>query len=175
MKYHFSPMKIQHSLIERYDDSYLSKNVFINFLNLVKKKLSSNIFSKRIGNGKMSASRNATEEYQKFTKIGTQYVFKVLHTCIQLTDLMGPALMRYWQNCMGGLPPHRKKNISSINWVKLLWKGLWTNKIMILSKKKCQQKSLWGHVRGYALLASKRPRCSIWKKSSPPAQKSSTL
>ena len=94
MKYHFSPMKIQHSLIERYD-SHLSKNVFINFLNLVKKKLSSNIFSKRIGNGKMSASRNATEEYQKFTKTGTQYVFKVLHTCIQLTDLMGRDLMRY--------------------------------------------------------------------------------
>ena len=127
MKYHFSPMKIQHSLIERYD-SYLSKNVFIHFLNLVKKKLSSNIFSKRIGNGKMSASRNATEEYQKFTKIGTQYVFKVLHTCIQLTDLMGRDLKRYWLNCMGGLPPHRKKNISSINWVKLLCKGLWTKK-----------------------------------------------
>ena len=97
MKYHFSPMKIQHSLIERYD-SYLSKNVFIHFLNLVKNKLSSNIFSKRIGKiekKQMSASRNATEEYQKFTKIGTQYVFKVLHTCIQLTDLMGRDLMRY--------------------------------------------------------------------------------
>ena len=88
MKYHFSPMNIQHSLIERYD-SYLSKNVFIHFLNLVKKKLSSNIFSKRIGNGKMSASRNAAVEYKKIRNLHTQQVFKKLHTCIKVTATLG--------------------------------------------------------------------------------------
>ena len=88
MKYHFSPMKTQHSLIERYD-SYLSKNVFINFLNLVKKKLSSNIFSKRIGNGKMSASRNAAVEYKKIRNLQTQHVFKKLNTCIKVTATLG--------------------------------------------------------------------------------------
>ena len=81
-------MKIQHSLIERYD-SYLSKNVFIHFLNLVKKKLSSNIFSKRIGNGKMSASRNAAVEYIKIRNLPTQHVFEKLHTCIKVTATLG--------------------------------------------------------------------------------------